>query len=155
MFLSPLVSQIAPPVSSAAKPRPHPHPAPVKAPEPAKPAALVDLLSLDTPAPAPAPAPVPATATSAGLLNSLAQPLPAASHPAKTGSVNEVMCCNLRQLDVMGQYCQLLLEICVLHDRGVAGPIMIVEVLCSASIVLLLTSVYLYNYFLTVPVISV
>ncbi|KAJ7391113.1 Stromal membrane-associated protein 1 [Desmophyllum pertusum] len=86
-----MLPKIAPPVSSAAKPRPHPHPAPVKAPEPAKPAALVDLLSLDTPAPAPAPAPVPATATSAGLLNSLAQPLPAASHPAKTGSVNELI----------------------------------------------------------------
>lgn len=72
-----------------AQPRPHSHPAPVKAPEPAKPAALVDLLSLDTPAPAPAPAPPPVT--SASLLNSLAQPMSAASQPAKTGLENEVM----------------------------------------------------------------
>ncbi|XP_078362000.1 stromal membrane-associated protein 1-like isoform X2 [Oculina patagonica] len=83
--------KVSPPVSSVAQPRPNSHPpAAVKAPEPAKPAALVDLLSLDTPAPAPATAPMPATATSAGLLNSLAQPLPAASQPAKTGLENEL-----------------------------------------------------------------
>ena len=71
-----------------AQPRPHSHPPPVKAPEPAKPAALVDLLSLDTPAPAPAQAPAPVS--SAGLLNSLAQPMPAASQPAETGLESEV-----------------------------------------------------------------
>ncbi|XP_027058414.1 stromal membrane-associated protein 1-like isoform X5 [Pocillopora damicornis] len=79
--------KVAPAVSSVAQPRPHSHPPPVKAPEPAKPAALVDLLSLDTPAPAPAGAPAPVS--SAGLLNSLAQPMPAASQPAKTGLESE------------------------------------------------------------------
>nr|XP_058952709.1 stromal membrane-associated protein 1-like isoform X3 [Pocillopora verrucosa] len=80
--------KVAPAVSSVAQPRPHSHPPPVKAPEPAKPAALVDLLSLDTPAPAPARAPAPVS--SAGLLNSLAQPMPAASQPAKTGLESEL-----------------------------------------------------------------
>lgn len=81
--------KVAPAVSSVAQPRPHSHPPPVKAPEPAKPAALVDLLSLDTPAPAPAGAPAPVS--SAGLLNSLAQPMPAASQPAKTGLESELI----------------------------------------------------------------
>lgn len=81
--------KVAPAVSSVAQPRPHSHPPPVKAPGPAKPAALVDLLSLDTPAPAPARAPAPVS--SAGLLNSLAQPMPAASQPAKTGLESELI----------------------------------------------------------------